>query len=121
VEKLMKGHLFDIFSEPNANRRAHVIKEFWVPSSECLFLDRLGAFRGHDAILDLIDGLRKSMDDLAFELTAPIEVLSPGAESFQVARIKWAGGPKGELPMVFGEDVATVVEGKIKTMYAFVE
>ena len=47
----------------------------------------------------------------------------PGSieEKMRVARVKWSYGPPDEAPKVFGEDVATVVDGKIKMLVAIIE
>lgn len=44
-----------------------------------------------------------------------------GESNMRAARVKWAYGPPNEDPKVFGEDVATVVDGKIKMLVAIIE
>lgn len=39
----------------------------------------------------------------------------------RVARLKWAFGPANGDPTVRGEDIATIIDGKISQMCAFIE
>jgi hypothetical protein len=42
-------------------------------------------------------------------------------KDMSVAKLKWGFGPPGEEPKVTGEDIVTVINGKIERCYAFVE
>jgi hypothetical protein len=51
-----------------------------------------------------------------------IQILSHNSEDdTQVARLLWSYGLPGEVPGLLGEDVATLKDGKIKTMYTFID
>ena len=44
-----------------------------------------------------------------------------GDSEMRVSSVKWSYGPANEQPKVFGEDVATLVDGKIKILIAIIE
>jgi hypothetical protein len=42
-------------------------------------------------------------------------------DEVRVARLSWSYGIPGEVPEISGEDVATILGGKIQTMYTFID
>ncbi len=45
----------------------------------------------------------------------------PDEEGLCVVKLSWGYGPPEEKPQVLGENVATLVNGKIKFLYAILE
>ncbi|KAF2876900.1 hypothetical protein BDV95DRAFT_614175 [Massariosphaeria phaeospora] len=120
---LTRSNLTSIFSEPNANARLSAIQQLWAPSGDCLFIDALGVFKSHQAISDMVEKIlgMGSEGDVFTELDE-VDVLSWDEEQdLWVTRVKWGtGAPGGEFKLK-GWDVVTIVGGKIKACYTFLE
>lgn len=55
-------------------------------------------------------------------VTGDVDVLAEDKETGTwVTRVKWGVGPPGGAFVVTGEDVVTIVGGKIKTLYTFLD
>jgi len=122
VTKILQDNLYLIFGESDPEKRLVALSQLWVPSSNSLFIDPLGIFRSHQAISDLVGSLHKENQGWEFKETGPVQILFESSEEdLRVARLPWSYGPPGEDPKVTGEDVATLKEGKIQTLYTFLD
>ncbi|KAH8810929.1 hypothetical protein F5884DRAFT_897452 [Xylogone sp. PMI_703] len=120
VTKLVQENLREVFGESDPKKRLSALSRLWVPSSESLFVDPLGVFRSHEAISDLVGSLHVQYPGMAFSERGEVQILyETQDEDFRVARLQWGHGTPGEEPVVTGEDVVTIVGGKIKSLYTF--
>jgi hypothetical protein len=53
--------------------------------------------------------------------SAQVLAQDPENSNIQVGRLKWGFGLPGETPIVTGEDVVTVIDGKIETLLTFID
>jgi hypothetical protein len=133
-------NLSDIFGQKDVGKRLKNISDLWVPSNEVLFVDAMGVFKSHQAISDMVDEITSmgGPEDQFISLgtyTCPKEVCC-GADSegdveclkhdeeddVWVTKVKWgiktsAGSELG----LTGLDVLTIVGGKIKACYTFLD
>lgn len=58
--QLTKENLHSVFGEKDTQKRLQKLSELWVPDSEALFIDPLGAFKSHKAISDMVSRLQES-------------------------------------------------------------
>lgn len=121
--QLTRLNVSKIFGEKSAESRLKTMSELWVPSSETFFVDSTGVFKSHEAISEMIDHFQ-SLDGPQDELVelGEVETLKyDEQDDVWVTRLKWGVVAPGEPPKVTGWDVVTVVKGRIKACYAFVD
>ncbi|KAF2007196.1 hypothetical protein P154DRAFT_592409 [Amniculicola lignicola CBS 123094] len=118
--QLTRANLYSIFGETNPSTRLSKIAQLWVPDTEVLFIDPLGVFNTHQGISDMVAKLQDMGPGQVFTELSEVDVLSPSTDQdLWVTRLKWGAGPPGGEPVLTGEDVMTIVGGKIKTLYTF--
>jgi hypothetical protein len=113
TEMLLSRNLFDVFSEPNALKRRAAIAEIWVDDG--VFADPGGRHAGREALDQAVGQLHRRFPGFVFTAIG-----SPQA-FHDVGRLAWGHGPAGEPPKVTGLDVISVREGRIATLYTFVD
>ncbi|OAK97861.1 hypothetical protein IQ06DRAFT_296138 [Phaeosphaeriaceae sp. SRC1lsM3a] len=122
VIALTKLNLFDVFGETDATKRLAMIRESWVPSGECHFVDPNGVFKTHESINDMVTELQKMIAGQEFREMSDYTVLAPDTSNdIWVAQVRWGVGPPDGEPSMTGLDVVTVVAGKIKACYTFID
>lgn len=66
--------------------------------------------------------VKKNPNEEANEFPGDTDVLSEDKETDTwVTRLKWGVGPKGGEFVLTGEDIVTIVGGKIKALYTFLD
>ena len=71
---------------------------------------------GQAAVSDRVGRiLGESPPGFAFSLVGPAEVIH------DLGRLRWQTGPAGAPPVASGTDVAVFANGKIRTLYTFIE
>ena len=112
--QLMERNVSEVFGEPDPGRRRRAIAELY--AEDCAFYDADGESIGQAAISDrvgrILDG---SPPGFAFSLVGPAEVIH------DLGRLRWQAGPAGAPPVLSGMDVAILANGKIRTVYTFIE
>jgi hypothetical protein len=112
---LMERNLSEVFGERDPVRRRVAIAELYA-DDDCAMYDAEGESIGQAAISERVEGiLGESPAGFAFSLAAPAEVIH------DLGRMRWQMGPAGVPPVVSGMDVALFTNGKIRTLYTFVE
>jgi hypothetical protein len=113
IETLLLRNLQEVFGEGDPVRRRAAIEELY--AEDCVVLLPIGRYVGHQAL-----------DQIAGELRAghPTFVYTPHSAPQVVqdaCRIAWGSGPAGEPPRYTGLDVIIVRDGKIATLYVFLD
>jgi hypothetical protein len=141
VSTILEDNLFQVFGEANHDKRLAALAKLWTADSDCLFIDPMGVFRTHNDISTFIGKLQEKHDGKIFTvrstwfwfcsetslliyhyLSGSAQILFYGDDdSLRVARLSWTYGLPGQVPEITGEDVATVVSGKIQRMYTFID
>jgi hypothetical protein len=112
--RLMERNLSEVFGEPDPGRRKRAIAELY--TDDCAFYEADGESIGQAAISDRVARiLGESPPGFAFSLVAPAETIH------DLGRLRWQTGPVGGPAVVSGMDVAVFANGKIRTLYTFVE
>jgi hypothetical protein len=112
--QLMERNVSEVFGERDPGRRRAAIAALY--ADDCAMYDTEGESVGQAAISDRVDGiLGESPPGFAFSLLAPAEVIH------DLGRVRWQMGPAGAPPVVRGTDVALFTNGRIRTLYTFVE
>ena len=110
---LMLKNLSEVFGERNSERRMAAIKSVY--SEEAVFFEAEQRFEGRQAISDAVAALQASFP-AEFEFSA----VAPPARNHDVGRLFWRLGPAGSPPVVNGMDIAQFSDGRIRSLYVFV-
>jgi SnoaL-like domain len=109
---LMLRNLIEVFSERDSERRMAAIKNLY--SKDAVFFEAEKRFEGRQAISDAIAALLASFP-AEFEFSAA----APPARNHDVGRLFWRFGPAGSPPVVNGMDVVQFKDGRIHSLYVF--
>jgi hypothetical protein len=111
---LLERNLFEVFGEPDSGRRTRAIAELY--AEDCAFYDAEGEGTGQAAVSEQVARILDALPaGFAFSLVSPAEILH------DLGRLRWRSGPPGAPPVVSGMDIAVFANGKIRTLYTFVE
>ena len=113
IENLLTRNLLEVFGERDAVKRRAVIAALW--AQDGVFADPYGRYVGYAALNDAVSQLHAKFPGFVF---TPIG--APQA-FYDVGRLAWGHGPAGEPPKVTGLDVATVRDGRIVALSAFID
>lgn len=109
---LMLRNLSEVFGERDSERRMAAIKNLY--SEDAIFFEAERQFEGRQAISDAVAALQASFP-AEFEFSA----VAPPARNHDVGRLFWRLGPAGSPPVVNGMDVAQFKDGRIHSLYVF--
>ena len=112
VAELLEHNLLAVFGERDATKRQAALKNLWSP--EGVFIDPDGRFVGLDAIDRRVEELQATFPTFVFVLRGAASVMH------EAGCLAWGFGPEGANPVVTGVAVAVTVDGKLLTLYAFV-
>ena len=113
IENLLTRNLLEVFGERDTVKRRSAIAALW--AEDGVFADPYGRYVGHTALNDAVSQLHARFPGFVF---TPI-----GAPQsfYDVGRQAWGHGPVDEPPKITGLDVITVRDGRIVTLYAFID
>jgi hypothetical protein len=112
--ELMERNVSEVFGNRDSERRARAIAELYV--DDCALYDAEGEAVGQAAVSDRVGHiLDESPPGFAFSVVGHAEVVH------DVGRLRWQSGPAAAPPMLRGMDIAVFANGKIRTLYTFIE
>jgi hypothetical protein len=111
--ELLQRNLLGVFGERDAGRRRSELEAIWSPQG--VFIDPDGRSVGFDAIDQRVEELQARFPDFVFRARGAVDVMH------EVGRLGWGFGPAGADAAVTGVDVAVAIEGKIVSLYAFID
>lgn len=114
--KLLEDSLLLIWNNRQAESRSAAMKTVY--SDDIVFYESNDgpAIVGHDAINELITKLQQQWPvEFSFELTKTPQV------NHEVQHISWTLGIPGQTPVASGSDIAVVKDGKIRSLYLFLD
>lgn len=111
--EIIDKHL-NIWSDTDRVRRRKAIEEIY--SEHCIVVDPFYSevFRGHDALMTLIDDVQEKFPGFVFSKNTQ-------DEHHNVAKFSWNYGPAGDPPGVTGEDFFLIENGLIEQLYIFID
>ena len=111
---LMERNVSEVFGERDPGRRRRAIAELY--AEDCALYDTEGESIGQAAISERVEGiLGESPAGFTFSPVGPAEVIH------DLGRLRWQTGPAGAPPVMSGMDLAVFANGKIRTLYTFIE
>jgi len=111
--QLMERNVLEVFGERDSERRKSVINELY--TENCTFFEADDQIVGRDALNAKVEQILKEAPGFVFRLTGPAEV------NHDLGRVRWQLGPNGAAPLVTGMDVAVFEQGRICSLYAFLD
>jgi hypothetical protein len=111
---VLQAHLERVFNERDAGRRANAIQELY--GAEATFYEQEAKYSGTEAIARAVTELLGALPPtLVFSMAAP------AMENHDMGKLLWRGHLPDGTTVVTGTDVAKVKEGRICSLYVFVD
>jgi hypothetical protein len=111
--QLMERNVLEVFGERDSERRKSVISELY--TENCTFFEADDQIVGRDALNAKVEQILKEAPGFVFRLAGRAEV------NHDLGRARWHFGLNGAAPVVTGMDVAIFKQGRICSLYAFLE
>jgi hypothetical protein len=103
---------FAMWNEPDRAERLEVIAQAWTADGH--YVDPLSDVTGHEALADMVDGVRTQFPGAALERTGPIDA------HHNVLRFPWQATGADGSTIVHGIDVVVVGDdGKMQALAGF--
>jgi hypothetical protein len=113
IPSLLTRNLHEVFGEPDAVRRQAAIAALYL--EDVVFAGPHGRVVGHAALDRQVAELMARMPGWVFQVIGPVQAVQ------DAGRLAWGFGPPGEVSKVTGLDMILVREGKIATLYTFLD
>ena len=114
LAELMENNLKQVWSERDADRRLKVIENIYAADASLYHVDDVTD--GLEAINQSVSSTLSGMpEDFVFTKLKPVVINN------NIGRLIWGVGPKGAPPVATGMDVAVFENGKIKSLYVFLD
>jgi hypothetical protein len=112
--QLMEENLRQVWSERNADRRRKALEGIYAKDS---ILFEVGEkISGFDAINDQVSNIVNALPkEFIFTRLKPVIINN------NIGRLIWGIGPKGQPPVTTGMDIAVFENGRIKSLYVFLD
>jgi hypothetical protein len=111
---VLQVHLERVFNERDAGRRANAIQELYAADST--FYEQEAKYSGIEAIARAVTQLLGALPPtLVFSMAAP------AMHNHDMGKLLWRGHLPDGTTVVTGTDVAQVKEGRIRSLYVFVD
>ena len=112
--RLMQANLMRVFNERDAGRRIVAIREFY--ADDAVLYEPDASAKGHAAISEAVTELLAHLPP-NFVFSAA----GPAIGHHNIGRLKWRSGPPEGPVAVTGMDVAHFEQGRIHSLYVFLE
>jgi len=112
--QLMKDNLDQVWNERDPVARLKAIQRIY---SDAAILYHIGdQVTGHEQINNSVTAVQQSLP-AAFRFT----LLKPVMVNHSIGRAIWGAGPEGQPAVTIGMDIAHFENGRIKSLYVFLE
>ena len=114
LAQLMEENLHQVWSERDAGVRLKAIEKIYAADSNLYHVGDKKS--GLNAINNSVTNTLKNMpEEFVFTRLKPVIVNN------SIGRLIWGVGPKGQPPLATGMDIAHFENGKIKSLYVFLD
>ncbi len=112
--QIIEQHLAKIWSERNPSMRLKALDSLYTMDSTLYEVGEI--ITGHELINNKVSAIVNHVpEDFVFTKVAPVMINN------NVRKLLWGLGPKGKPPVSTGTDIAIFENGKIKSLYVFVD
>ena len=112
ITALLTQHVAAL-NEPDKGRRTLMIAEVYAEALQ--FIDPLLEFTGRAHLNGFVKELHQQNPGYVFRMIPPIEA------HHNLARMNWQFGPEENPTAIAGQDIAVLANGRIQTLYIFVD
>ncbi|WP_312887127.1 nuclear transport factor 2 family protein [Rhizobium laguerreae] len=113
-DRLMQANLNSVFSERDPERRLIAIGELY--AADATLNEPQTSVTGHASISDAVTALLASLPaDFVFS------AIGPALGHHGIGRLRWQAGPPDGPSAVTGMDIAHCQDGRIHSLYVFIE
>ncbi len=110
----MEDNLLTVWGDRDPARRLHALERLYTKDST--FFEANEIIEGYDAINNKVSRTLNDMPpDFVFTKLKPIIINN------NIGRLVWGVGPRDMPPVATGMDVAVFENGKIKSLYVFLD
>jgi hypothetical protein len=113
IEALLERNLLEVFNNNDAASRREVIAEIW--AENCVFVAPEGIHHGRREVDETVGGLLAQFPGFRFA----VDGVAQGQHG--VGRISWIFGPPESPRQITGEDIGIIQDGRLATLYAFID
>lgn len=114
LAQLLEDNLEQVFGAQDEARRMAAIKRIY--SKDFTVFEVSGLVTGYDALANHVKAILKNLPpDFVFRKIKPVIINN------NVGRMVWGVGPEGKDPVATGMDIVHFEEGKIKSLYVFLD
>ncbi|MDR6935955.1 VOC family protein [Luteibacter sp. 3190] len=106
-------HYVAMLNDTNADSRAKTIDRYY--ADDTVFNDPEGLIEGKRGLNDLVGKLQAANRGFRFRVVGPATIQNGSV------RVKWTFGPAAEPAKISGEDILTLVDGKIASTSVFLD
>ena len=110
---LLPENLYRVFNETDIDKRKAAITDLW--DEDGIFIDPLGVHQGYEELNAAVTAFQRHFPGSEFRVTSPVQ------EYFGVGRDSWECGPPSGAALEKGIDVGTMKDGKLATLYVFID
>jgi len=110
---LLPENLYRVFNETDLDKRKAAIADLWNEGG--IFIDPDGVHQGPEKLSAVVTALQHRFPGSVFRVTSAIQ------ENFGVGRVSWEHGPPGGAALAKGIDVGRMKDGKLVTLYVFID
>ncbi len=111
---VLQAHLERVFNERDGGRRGNAIQELY--GADATFYEQEAKYSGTEAIARAVTELLGALPPtLVFSMAAP------AMHNHDMGKLLWRGHLPDGTTVVTGTDVAQVKEGRIRSLYVFVD
>ncbi|EJL81583.1 hypothetical protein PMI16_04654 [Herbaspirillum sp. CF444] len=113
IDELLRRNLQEVFGEGDAQKRRAAIAELY--TEDCVLYVPPGRFEGREALDKFAGDLRATHPHFVYTPHGKPQALH------DAGRLTWGSGPRDQAPDYTGLDVIIVRDGKIATLYVFLD
>jgi hypothetical protein len=110
---LLPENLHRVFSETDLDKRKAAIADLW--DEDGIFIDPDGVHQGPEQLSAAVTAFQHRFPGTVYTVTSPVQ------ENFGVGRVSWEHGPPGGVATGKGIDVGRMKDGKLVTLYVFID
>jgi len=112
--QMMEDNMNQVWNERNAGTRLKAIEKIYTDEANLYHVE--DQVTGPDAINNSVTAtLQHLPPDFVFTKLKPVIINN------SIGRLIWGAGPKGQAPVATGMDIAHFENGRIKSLYVFLD
>lgn len=113
-DALLRMNIAKVFNERDAGKRLAGLQEAWI--EQAIMYEAGAVLKGHQAISDAVDALHSHLPQ-----GTHFRPLAPAIMNHDAAMLRWEAISGAGERVVTGTDLAFIEDGRIATLYVFLD